>query len=362
MDTTTPENIKVLLHEALKRLPIFKECALLSYPNHYNIGDHLIWLGTIFYLVDTLGVQIKYASSIESFSGEEMEKRIGTAPILLLGGGNLGDLWSYYQSFYEKIISKYRQQPIIILPQSIRFNNPERLEKAKKIFNQHPNLILFVRENQSYEFSQKHFYNCAVVKAPDMALHLVNKIGKLPFEPKPQDTTLYLCRKDGELNPSSSPTAIDLPNLVIEDWTSYRYKGAPKANSIQGMTCLLREGWEQGTVLPMEWLSRQVWQHFHPDVLKFNNLYNPSSHQKSWNFIHNGVYQFKQHRLIITNRLHGHILGIILKIPHVFLANSYHKNQSFYKTWTYQIPFCQFIQDASQVKHAAQELLDLYSQ
>lgn len=71
--------------------------------------------------------------------------------------------------------------------------------------------------------------------------------------------------------------------------------------------------------------------------------------------------QFRQHRLIITNRLHGHILCVLLGIPHIFLANSYHKNESFYETWTHQAPFCRFVKDSTQVKITAQELLDLYS-
>jgi pyruvyl transferase EpsO len=76
--------------------------------------------------------------------------------------------------------------------------------------------------------------------------------------------------------------------------------------------------------------------------------------------MHHGIYQFKQHRLIITNRLHGHILCIIMGIPHIFLPNAYYKNEAFYDTWTYSIPFCRFVKDPSQIKGAAQELLDLF--
>ena len=69
--------------------------------------------------------------------------------------------------------------------------------------------------------------------------------------------------------------------------------------------------------------------------------------------------QFKKHRLIITNRLHGHILCVLMGIPHVFLANSYHKNESFYQTWTHQIPYCRFVKESAQVEAAMQELLSL---
>lgn len=358
------EKVKELLHEklneALADLKNFKQCALLGYPDHYNIGDHLIWLGEVLYLTNVLGIQVNYAASIESFSPQKMEDSVGKAPILIHGGGNLGDLWSYYQRFYEKIISQYHDRPIVILPQSIRFAQENRLERAKDIFNAHPNLTLIARENKSHELAKQHFFKCKVFKAPDTALEMIDMPSML-LAPKKKDTVLYLSRQDGELNRASSPESIELPNLIVEDWASYKYKGVPGVRSFQGIVRLLKEGWEDGTIISSEWISRQIWQQFHPWVTKFDALYNPRMHRKSWNFMHNGIYQFRQHRLIITNRLHGHILCLILGIPHVFLANAYHKNESFYQTWTHQISFCIFVKEASQIMPSIQKLLDMNS-
>jgi pyruvyl transferase EpsO len=357
------ETVKQVLHntlnEALKPLLTFQHCVLLNYPNHYNIGDHLIWLGTIFYLTDVLKSDLKYAASIENFSNAQMDEKAGQSPIFFHGGGNLGDLWSYYQNFYEKIILQYRDRPIIFLPQSIFFRHENRLNKAKEIFNDHPDLTIITREDRSNSFAREHFYNCKIFKAPDMALQAIG-IPKMSLPPKQKDTILYLCRQDGELNRESSPDSIDLPNLIVEDWASYKYQGTPRLLSVRGMTRLLARGWQEETGIPLEWISRQIWQQFHPYSSKFNGMYDPALHRKSWNFMHNGAFQFQQHRLVITNRLHGHMLCIILGIPHVFLTNAYHKNESFYNTWTYKIPFCRFVKQASQIKPAAQELLALY--
>lgn len=76
--------------------------------------------------------------------------------------------------------------------------------------------------------------------------------------------------------------------------------------------------------------------------------------------MHAGMHQMRQHRLVITNRLHGHILCLLLKIPHVFLPNSYHKNELFYQTWTHQISFFRFVKKPHEVKSAVEELLGLY--
>ncbi|MFM7908498.1 MAG: polysaccharide pyruvyl transferase family protein [Microcystis sp.] len=64
--------------------------------------------------------------------------------------------------------------------------------------------------------------------------------------------------------------------------------------------------------------------------------------------------QLKSHRLVISTRLHGHILCLLLGIPNIFLSNSYYKNQSFYEAWTHDVPFSKFVQDVSEVPEAIQ--------
>ncbi len=367
MDISTPEKIQEILHTALGNIGTFEQCALLDYPNHPNIGDHLIWLGEILYLTDILKTKINYVSNIQDFSPELLDKRVGKSPILLHGGGNLGDLWPNYQIWREQIISKYRDREIIILPQSIYFASKDNLIRAANIFNSHPNLTIFARENYSYELANKYFNHCRVIKAPDSAFQMVN-MPLLSFKPNPKHPILYLCREDSELNQDFSPTALEIPNLVVQDWVNsqkwiYRGRGSFGALKewywrIPGVVLLVREGWQRrGLANPQEWIIRRRWERFHPYVEKFDTLYDPFIHQFSWSLMHAGIYQFTQNRLVITNRLHGHILCILLGIPHILLPNSYYKNESFYETWTYQIPFCKFVKEPSQVKVAVQQLL-----
>uniref|UniRef100_A0ACD5GYL6 Polysaccharide pyruvyl transferase family protein n=1 Tax=Desertifilum tharense IPPAS B-1220 TaxID=1781255 RepID=A0ACD5GYL6_9CYAN len=85
----------------------------------------------------------------------------------------MGDLWPIFQDFREKIATQYPNRRIIILPQTIYFKNPENLKKAAKAFNSHPDLTLFVRDDTSYAIAQENFHKCRILKAPDMAFHLV---------------------------------------------------------------------------------------------------------------------------------------------------------------------------------------------
>ena len=64
---STPQDVKDALHQSLSVLRSLEECALLDYPNHSNLGDHLIWLGDILYLSKTAKIKIKYPAMLIVF-------------------------------------------------------------------------------------------------------------------------------------------------------------------------------------------------------------------------------------------------------------------------------------------------------
>ncbi len=188
----------------------------------------------------------------------------------------------------------------------------------------------------------------------------------LSLDIKPGNHILYHCRNDKEYNQVFDYTLWNIPNLVVDDWVSYQWTYRENLGDnqawywqIPGIVRLVREGWQKGLSNPPNCFSRLIWQRFHPYGIKLSALNNASLHQQSWGLIHSGIYQFKQYPLIVTNRLHGHILCLLLNIPHIFLPNAYHKNQAFYETWTQEIPWCRFVKDPVKVTEAFQELLKM---
>ncbi|NEQ77070.1 MAG: polysaccharide polymerase [Okeania sp. SIO2C9] len=354
---TNPETIKEKLHHSLANLEKYEKCALLDYPDYLNLGDHLIWLGSVLYLTKVNHTKIEYSASVKNFSAREMEEKIGQAPIFLNGGGNLGDLWGECQRFREKIITQYQDRPIVILPQSIYFKNLENLKNTANIFNSHPDLTIFVRDSLSYELASEYFTKCQIFMAPDMAFQMINSLNR-EQQKNHNNSILYLCRDDRELNQTFAPTQLGLSNLVIEDWVSYKWVlGVEKTKFMRLVATLFREGWQRGLATPQEWFTRQQWLASHPYTPKFQNLQYSNLHSRSWHFIHSAIYQLQPHKLVITNRLHGHILCILLNKPHIFLPNAYHKNELFYQTWTWEIPFCKFVKDLDEIPTSVSELL-----
>lgn len=253
--------------------------------------------------------------------------------------------------------ARYHDRPIFILPQSIYFKSQENLQKTAKIFNSHPDLTIFVRDDYSYAIAGEHFGNCRIIKAPDMAFEMVN-LPALPNITATKNSILYIDRVDTERNSAFSASKLEIPDLVVEDWISLQWmnKLPEKWVYIPGLARLIREGWQRGLATPNQWLSRQKWELFHPYASVFKDIDNPRLHQKSWSLMHSGIYQLKQYPIVITNRLHVHILCLLLDIPHLVFPGSYYKIKAFYDTWTHQIPIAKLVEDPLQTKVALQEL------
>ena len=350
---------------ALQNLPSFRTCALLDYPDHLNAGDHLIWLGTVLYLTVERGLDILYTSSLADFSPAELERAAGDSPIFLQGGGNLGDLWPDSQRFRERIISTYADRPVVILPQTIHFSTDASLRQAMKIFNAHPDLTIFARDHHSYELGSKYFEKCRVILAPDMAFFL-EQVPLPSYAPSGKREIKYLCRSDAELDQDFSAERLGLTNIVEENWSTYSwaYAGRGKLRDygewywqIPGAIDFFRESWQRGLSRPGQLLS---WRRFleiapyttklsSPSIKKYSNF--------SWKIFHDSICQLLRSRLLISNRLHGHVLASMLGLPNILLPGSYHKNQSFYESWSTGSQISSFVSEPDRVKQEAERLL-----
>lgn len=354
MKLSSAEEIRGALDLALTDVPLPQECALLDYPAYPNIGDHMIWLGEVLYLTTVRRMKIRFAGSLD-----EPLPLPGGLPILLSGGGNLGDLWPAQQNFRERIISQYRDRPIAIMPQTMYFRDQTNLRKAAAAFNAHPDLTILIRDERSLEAARQAFGNCRVRLAPDMAFELA---GRVDFARRPVQKAagLYHCRTDPEQPPGVSADYLGLSHLQISDWISTRrsrqaiqWELSGRFRSARALLRLARETVRDPWNRLTEWRSwRESSAQFSP-----NDLPRPELHRKSWSLLHAGIWQFRQYPTVVTNRLHGHILCVLLGIPHVLLPNSYYKNEAFYRTWTRGIPFCRFESDALKAKDALADLV-----
>ena len=334
--------IQQTLHTSLGSLGAFQRCVLLDYPSHYNIGDHLIWLGAIEWLTQVAGAELLYVASKRTYSAKSVHATPADAPIFLNGGGNLGDLWISHLHFQEQVVSQFPNRQVVILPQSIYFQSRAHLEEAKRIFNAHPNLTLFTRDDRSAEFARKHFDACRVIKSPDMAFALANSPVMLPDPSEKKKEILYHCRQDKEIQEAFLPEKLSLDNVVVEDWVT---KNKSKA-FLERLTYRMPFLWKTPiTDVELKDVSGDLLEKADAMRQTLGQLVEPKLHMRSLDLVLMGIHQLSQYRSVMTNRLHGHVLSVLLGIPHLFFPNSYHKNESFFETWTHRVPYCRMIKN-----------------
>ncbi|MBW2977310.1 polysaccharide pyruvyl transferase family protein [Candidatus Woesearchaeota archaeon] len=272
---------------------------LLDVPDHDNLGDHIITQGEFDFLKNNK-FNMKYCCPYNSFDEKMVDKQ---DLILLQGGGNFGDLWFVHQIFREKIIQTFKNNKIIILPQSVYFKNKENLEKSIKIFSEHKNLTICARDIKSFEFLKKYFVDNKILLVPDMAFYL-----DVPqIQPKKEiKRILFINRTDKELKENINLDFIN--NVEIHDWPTI--ESPPKFTH------------------------------------KFEN--------RDF-YVKEGVSFLSNYDLIISNRLHGSILATILGIPNILLDNSYNKSKNFYNTWMEDISHCNFAENLEELKTILRE-------
>ena len=140
----TCQKLNRLIRQSLTPL-IPGDYLLLDLPYYSNIGDNLIWRGTEDFLKG-LSCKCLGRHSQKTFKFRPLPK---DCTILLLGGGNFGDIWRSHQEFRLQVIESYPDNHIIILPQTIYYESEATFEEDIKRLNRHQQLTVCVRYQHS---------------------------------------------------------------------------------------------------------------------------------------------------------------------------------------------------------------------
>lgn len=333
-------------------LPIIgNKCALFNLPYHDNIGDVLIWEGVESFFQDK-GIECVARSSIYTFDQCKLEPDI---TICINGGGSLGDTWRGFQDEMNKIVESYPNNRIVILPQSVYYNDKSYIQIDSNILGSHNDLFICARDKVSYEILCKFFSN-RILLVPDMALYALYKEDERHTEKK-----LFLKRTDKEATDYSK---FDLDEMEIHDWPTIEYVYSHTeevliTNRIRrkflriGLK-LLPHGFafrifEKGLIKSL--MSEKIdignrWRMSHDELMyliylnkyKFkgelnrlidwyaNAYYRPIT-------VTYGVDFINQYDVVYSTRLHGGLLSLILGKTCYLIDNSNHKISAFYDTW-----------------------------
>lgn len=286
---------------------------LLDCPCHFNTGDLLIWEGE-----RALLSQLPH-KCLGQWSMYTFRDGIAIPPsavILLHGGGNFGNLWKGHQRFRRRIAEKYPDNRIVILPQTVWYTDEAVMKSDAGALGRHPDLTICARDTRSYAILRENFSN-PVLLLPDSAFCI-----PLPelrrYGAGQREGTLFIERRDKEVAAVPRPFAAG-ERIDVRDWPGKGGYGIPGLvmRMLRGATIVLgrccRRSWAFGCVGRL--LDGFVASSFLPRVVK------------------KGIRMVSPYEKVISSRLHGAILALLLGKKCTLLDNSYGKNAAFYRSW-----------------------------
>lgn len=274
---------------------------LFDFPHHGNVGDSAIWVGETDYLKTSRPRSEILWMAAEGVPFDHLKYALpDNAIILIHGGGNLGDLWPRHQRLRELVLASFDRHRVIQLPQSIHFTEEDNLDRFRKVASAHPDFHVLVRDSESLNTAMT-FGAASAALCPDMALCMRS----LPRRASPVYPLLGLLRTDKEVEKRFRLDTSALDDLHVEDWV------------VEPDSLLLKVE---------RWLTTR-----YPGKSSFLRpvLYDRIATMR----LARGCELLSKGRVVITDRLHGHILCSMLGIRHVTLDNFYRKIGNFRDAW-----------------------------
>jgi exopolysaccharide biosynthesis predicted pyruvyltransferase EpsI len=296
------------------------QVVLLDFPNHGNIGDSLIWLGTLEYL-KLRRVRIVHAADFGTYRTGEVRKHVGAgATVLFHGGGNFGDLWPMYHSGRLRLIEELPSARVIVLPQTIYYQDDRKLEADALVFASAAEFHLLVRDTDSLAAARR--CDPGATACPDMVHFLT------PPAVEATKDIVYLLRLDKE-RVGDGP----LPAEAL-DWPGDDERPA--------------------YVHTTQWFVRK--QRRIPETLR--DIGTPTLFaQLAAERLRRGAPLIGAARVVVTDRLHAALLGLLMGRAVVALDNFYGKLRRYSAAWFPGMPGLYFAEDFDSARRLAQEIV-----
>lgn len=157
----------------------YRKIIYIDEPIYFNIWDIAINYATLAFFKDN-NFNVVQSYSVYTINYDCIQKILDwdkDISIVIIGWWWFSDL--YLDSIFpsqvmrEKLISRFKNNQILLLPSSIYFKDPKRLEITKKIFSENTNLEIIARDHSSFDYIKQHFSNKTYL-LPDMVQWLYN--------------------------------------------------------------------------------------------------------------------------------------------------------------------------------------------
>jgi len=304
-----------VLFDALRlRLRRGDNVVLCGFEDNNNVGDSAIYLATIV-LLRSLGVSIE--ASVPWMQSARMLPAFlrRDTRVVFVGGGNFGDVYPVLHRRRLEAVTAARGHLVIQLPVSTWFRDPVNVEHTADVLATHDDVVLFARDQQSVERL------AGVGLVPNLVPDTVAMLTAQPGEPDASAAPiLWLARADDESAIASPPRE---PGVEVSDWAQATEEHVARSGRFLARlpdAAFRRLGVDSAQAMRLR--GRFAFG-AHGAVSRLRS--------------EPGLEQIGRHRVVVTDRLHGHLLACLARRPNVIVENLDGKVGAYYETWSKEL-------------------------
>lgn len=279
---------------------------LFGIPEHNNMGDQAILFAELKFFNDYFNeydvVCIPDAQSKPA--AKKIGRKLNSNDIVFFhGGGNMGDIWEGAESRRFQVLTYLKNSNCakIIFPMSTSYNVntvESCLPRAKEYYVKEKKIILSARESLSFKFMKDNF-NTDVYFIPDIVLSL-----------------------------DQSESTKERSNNIVTMLRTDKEKG----NSTELINRVVKKLSEKYKIVNSDTMSK---------------YYLPITNKNRNKLLEDKWKEFRDAKLIITDRLHGLIFSVITGTPAIIFDNSNHKVKFTYHDWLKKMDNIMYVEDSS---------------
>lgn len=245
-----------------------------------------------------------------------LKKRIKKDDLIICQSGYCThDLGGQEDMMHQALMQDYPDNHIVILPQTVFFKSKEREEQCSRVYNGHKHLLFFARDMKSFEIAKRLFPDKKIYAYPDIVTTL---IGSEPYASHKEN-------RDGIL--------LCIRNDVEKYYTDEQITHLRTELSQKSKVDLL----DTTVGIPINADS---------DILE--------------DYIRDYIFNMSKYRLIITDRFHGTIFGLVSNTPVIVIKTTDHKVSEGVNWFNGVYDTVQYVPDIKDVPQVAYEMMERY--
>ena len=261
-----------------------KRIYYIGAPAHNNLGDlaHGVcirrWLKKNY--ADRRVVEIETNALVNTrFSAlKHLKKVFSDGDVIVFQSGyTTTDLGGHADEMHCAIIKRFPQAKILMMPQTIFFQNEERKKNTSFVYNSAENMLFLARDRVSFGMAEEMFPDLPIRLYPDIVTTL---IGRYKYENE-RNGILFCCRDDSEKYYSDE----DIAELMKR---CGRFAKVDKTDTTKKVS--------------------------HSEIVKNAEAY-----------IMSEIERYSTYKLLITDRYHGTIFSLVAGTPVIIIKSTDHK-------------------------------------